>query len=137
MPPVKSMPRFRPLPPIASAPISKIVPESEKNHLEAPMKSKLQPRPRRRAPSIAGWLTKRERPITPSAAWVASTAVNSVSKVPMPSVKAKPCTWAVASANRMKAVMNVTTLASTIAAKPRLYPAAMPAVTERPPGSPP
>ena len=33
VPPVKSKLKFRPLPPIASAPISRIVPESEKNHL--------------------------------------------------------------------------------------------------------
>ena len=120
VPDVKSMPKFRPLPPIASAPISRIVPDSEKNHFEAPMKSNVQPFPRRAAPSIEGWPTSGERPIAPSAACVASTAVNSVSSVPMPSMNAKPCTCAVASANRMKAVMNVTTLASTIAAKPRL-----------------
>ena len=58
--------------------------------------------------------------MAPSAACVASTAVNSETIVPMPSVKANPFTSAVASANRMNAVMNVTTLASTIAAKPRL-----------------
>src|SRR5437764_787298 len=32
VPDVKSMPRFRPLPPIARAPISRITPDSEKNH---------------------------------------------------------------------------------------------------------
>ena len=121
VPDLKSMPKFRPLPPIASAPISRIVPDSAKNHFERPMKSNVQPWPRRGpAPSAAGWVTKRERPIAPSAACVASTAVNSDTSVPIPSVKAKPLTSAVASANRMKAVMNVTTLASTIAAKPRL-----------------
>ncbi len=120
VPDLKSMPKFRPLPPIASAPTSRIVPDSEKNHLDAPMKSNVQPRPRRSAPSAAGWETSFERPIAPSAACVASTAVNSETSVPMPSVKAKPLTSAVASANRMKAVMNVTTLASTIAANPRL-----------------
>ncbi len=115
------MPKFRPLPPIASAPISRIVPDSAKNHFERPMKSNFQPWPRRGpAPSAAGWVTKRERPIAPSAACVASTAVNSDTSVPIPRVKAKPLTSAVASANRMKAVMKVTTLASTIAAKPRL-----------------
>ena len=46
--------------------------------------------------------------------------MNSDTSVPIPSVKANPFTSAVASANRMKAVMNVTTFASTIAAKPRL-----------------
>ena len=69
----------------------------------------------------------------PSAARVASTAVNSVSIVPMPSMNANPLTSAVASANRMNAVMNVTTFASTIAANPRVYPVAMPDTIERPP----
>ncbi len=78
------MPRFSPLPPIARAPIRRIVPDSEKNHFEAPMKSKRSARRRRAAPSIAGWPTSRERPIAPSAACVASTAVNSESSVPMP-----------------------------------------------------
>ena len=113
------MPKFSPLPPIASAPISRIVPESEKNQREAPMKSKRPFVPLRAAPSAAGCVTARERPIAPSAACVASTAVNSDTSMPMPSMKAKPLTSAVASANRMNAVMNVTTLASTIAAKPR------------------
>ena len=72
-------------------------------------------------------------PIAPSAACVASTAVNSDTSVPMPSVNAKPLTSAVASANRMNAVMKVTTLASTIAAKPRLYPVAMPEMIDLPP----
>ena len=75
------MPKFRPLPPIASAPISRITPESEKNHLDAPMKSKVQPLPSPSAPSAAGWVTSFERPIAPSAAWVASTAVNSETSV--------------------------------------------------------
>ena len=47
VPDLKSMPKFRPLPPIASAPTSRIVPDSEKNHFEAPMKSNVQPSPRR------------------------------------------------------------------------------------------
>ena len=37
VPPSKSMPKFRPLPAIAKAPISMIRPEAEKNHFEAPM----------------------------------------------------------------------------------------------------
>jgi hypothetical protein len=120
VPDLKLMPKFNPFPPIARAPTSRIVPDSEKNHFEAPMKSNVQPRPRRAAPSAAGWETTRERPIAPSAARVASTAVNNDTSVPMPSVNAKPLTSAVARANRMNAVMNVTTLASTIAANPRL-----------------
>ena len=84
------------------------------------MKSNLQPTRRSPAPIAEARETILERPIAPSAACVARTAVNSETSVPMPSVKAKPLTSAVASANRMNAVMNVTTLASTIAAKPRL-----------------
>ena len=37
VPPSKSMPKFRPLPAIANAPMSMITPEAEKNHFEAPM----------------------------------------------------------------------------------------------------
>ena len=119
VPDLKSMPRFRPLPPIASAPTSRIVPDSEKNHFDAPMKSKRPARlPCRAAPSADGWATSPRAPIDAEAACVASTAVNSETSVPMPSVNAKPLTSEVASANRMNAVMNVTTFASTIAAKP-------------------
>ncbi len=115
------MPKFSPLPPIASAPISRIVPDSEKNHFDAPMKSNVQPFCLRRGAERRRMCDQRASgSSTPSAACVASTAVNSDTSVPMPSVNAKPLTSAVASANRMNAVMNVTTLASTIAAKPRL-----------------
>ena len=37
VPPSKSMPNVTPLPAIASAPISRMMPDIEKNHLEAPM----------------------------------------------------------------------------------------------------
>ena len=40
VPDSKSMPKLRPLPAIASAPISRITPDIEKNHFDAPMKSK-------------------------------------------------------------------------------------------------
>src|SRR6516165_12261339 len=66
-PDLKLMPKFSPLPPIASAPISRIVPDSVKNHLERPMKSNFQPFPRRSAPSAQGWEISRERPSVPSA----------------------------------------------------------------------
>jgi hypothetical protein len=46
--------------------------------------------------------------------------VNSDTIVPIPSVNAKPLTSAVASTNRMNAVMIVTTLASMIAVRPFL-----------------
>ena len=120
VPDLKSMPKLSPLPPIASAPISRITPESEKNQREAPMKSNVQRCPLPSAPSAERCVTSFERAIAPSAACVASTAVNRETSTPMPSVNANPFTSAVASANRMKAVMNVTTFASTIAAKPRL-----------------
>jgi hypothetical protein len=45
---------------------------------------------------------------------VASTAVNSETRVPTPSVNAKPLTVEVASMNRMNATPIVTTFASTI-----------------------
>ena len=51
---------------------------------------------------------------------MASTAVNSETIVPTPSVKAKPLTPAVARMNRMNAVISVTTLASMIAVSPFL-----------------
>ena len=41
VPDSKSMPKLMPLPAIASAPISRITPDTEKNHFDAPMKSKV------------------------------------------------------------------------------------------------
>ena len=121
VPDSKSMPKFRPLPPIASAPISRITPDIEKNHFDAPMKSKRLRRSRcLPAPSAAGLRIRRERPIVPSTACVGSTAVKSETSVPMPSTKAKPLTPAVARMKRMNATMKVTTLASMIAERPRL-----------------
>ena len=55
----------------------------------------------------------------PSTACVNTTAVNSDTSVPTPSVNAKPFTPAVASTNRMNAVISVTTFASMIVAMPR------------------
>ena len=51
-------------------------------------------------------------------ACVASTAVNSETITPRPSMNAKPFTPAVARMNRMKATSSVTTLASMIAVRP-------------------
>ena len=56
----------------------------------------------------------RVRAIAPRMADVASTAVNSETIVPMPSVNAKPLMPAVASVNRMNATPMVTTFASMI-----------------------
>ena len=70
------------------------------------------------APRAEGREITREEPIVVRIAWVAITAVNSDTKVPMPRVRAKPLTSEVASTNRMNAVMIVTTLASMIALRP-------------------
>ena len=100
----------------ASAPISRIdarhreEPLRRAHEVEAPPLARASP-----APSARGCVISRERPIVPRIAWVASTAVNSETSVPMPSVKAKPLTPAVARMNRMNATMNVTTFASMIA----------------------
>ena len=109
-----------PLPAIASAPISRITPETEKNHFDAPMKSKVILCFACPAPSadllLRSFVLRRLRMI----AWVASTAVNSDSIVPIPSTKAKPLTPAVARMKRMNATSSVTMLASTIVEKPFL-----------------
>ena len=51
------------MPPIASAPISRITPDIEKKYLEAPMKSNFQVRLSPPAPSIDGLEIIRELPI--------------------------------------------------------------------------
>ena len=66
------------------------------------------------APSALGERSSRVRAIEPRIAEVASTAVNSDTSVPIPSVNAKPLTPAVASVNRMNATPIVTTFASMI-----------------------
>ncbi len=113
------MPKLIPRPPIASAPISRIVPERLKNQRELPMKSKVQWRRLLVTPSALGREIARVRPIVPRIARVAATAVNSETRTPMPSVSANPCTSDCESTNRMNAAMNVTTLASMIAPRPR------------------
>ena len=65
-------------------------------------------------------------------ACVAITAVNSDTIVPIPSMKAKPFTPAVARMNRMNAVINVTTLASMIAVEALLVAGRDPALDRRP-----
>ena len=120
MPLSKSMPKLRPLVESAIEPISRITPDIAKKSLLLPMKSKVQRRWRRPAPSIAGLCSSRVRPIEPRTACVNSTAVNSETIVPTPSVKAKPLTPEVARMKRMNAVISVTTFASMIVAIPRL-----------------
>jgi hypothetical protein len=61
VPEVKSIPRFSPLPPIASAPISRIVPDIEKKYFEAPMKSNVQ-RASAAGAERRGVRDRRERP---------------------------------------------------------------------------
>ncbi len=121
VPDSKSMPKFSPLPAIASAPTSRITPDIEKNHFEAPMKSKreldaLLAGAERRRGCARSRVPRSENRI----ACVASTAVNSETITPMPSVNAKPLTPAVARMNRMNATSSVTTLASMIAERPFL-----------------
>ena len=116
VPDSKSMPKFSPRPAIAIAPITRITPENEKNQRELPMKSKRQPSrsPVVATPSALFRRSSRVRASVPRIAEVASTAVNSDTSVPIPSVNAKPFTPAVASVNRMNATPIVTTFASMI-----------------------
>ena len=119
VPDSKSMPRLSPWVANAKAPIIRIAPEIEKKYLEAPVKSKCQrTRCSGEAPSSFGERIQRARPKTPRTAWVKTTAVNSETIVPTPSVNAKPFTPEVASTNRMKAVIRVITFASMIVPMP-------------------
>ena len=120
VPDSKSMPKLMPLPAIASAPISRITPDTEKNHFDAPMKSNVILCFACPAPSAERLLRIFEPRRLRMIACVASTAVNSDSMVPMPSTNAKPLTPAVARMNRMNATSSVTMLASTIVEKPFL-----------------
>ena len=114
VPDSKSMPKLRPSVESEIAPTSRITPENEKNQRELPMKSNDQALCSLPTPSALGRRSSRERAIEPRIAEVASTAVNSDTSVPTPSVNAKPFTPAVASVNRMNATPIVTTLASMI-----------------------
>ena len=109
------MPKLIPSVDRAIAPTARIAPESEKNQRALPMKSnRCQLKRSGPAPSALTERSIRVRASDPRIAEVASTAVNSETSVPMPSVKAKPFTPAVASVNRMNATPTVTTLASMI-----------------------
>ncbi len=115
VPDSKSMPNFSPGPAMASAPITRIMPEIEKKIFELPTKSKCE----KRCFSPVAPIAKRDpirrvRAMAPRMAEVASTAVNSDTMTPMPSVNAKPLIPAVASVNRMNATPIVTTFASMI-----------------------
>ena len=65
-----------------------------------------------------GLCAQRKPASSPSIARVAATAVNSETTVPIRSISAKPLTSAVATANRIRAVIAVTTFASMIVRKP-------------------
>ena len=118
-PEVKSIPRLSWLIANEIAPIVRIIPESEKNHRLAPREVEMPlERAARPAPSARGDWSAFVRPNVPSTACVNSTAVNSETIVPTPSVNANPFTPAVASTNRMNAVNSVITFASIIVAMP-------------------
>ena len=120
VPDSKSMPKFSPLAPIASAQISRSTPDIAKNHFEFPMKSNVIGLRCLPAPSADGRCSTRLPRIESRIACVASTAVKRDTIVPTPSTNAKPFTPAVARMKRMKATSSVTTFASTIVAKPFL-----------------
>src|SRR4249919_2656989 len=99
VPPVKSIPSFRPVVARATAPITITTPEIANQSFALPMKSYFfQRSPEPTAPSTRGELMNR---------------------TPIRSISAKPLTDDVAAAYRMPAVMSVTTLASMIVWKPR------------------
>ena len=77
---------------MASAPATRIRPEKEKNQRELPMKSKRQPLAALASPTPSALFCRssRVRAIEPRIAEVASTAVNSDTRVPIPSVNANP-----------------------------------------------
>ena len=118
VPDSKSIPRLSCLVAKAIAPIARITPEIEKKYFEAPVKSNFHCRPSPLAPRNDGERMRFERPSSPMIACVNSTAVNRETMVPMPSVKAKPLTPAVARPKRMNAVNRMITFASTIVAIP-------------------
>ncbi len=72
VPDLKSMPKLIPLPPIAIAPTSRIVPDSVKNQREAPMKSNVHCAACARAEQRRAGEIARERPIVPRIARVAA-----------------------------------------------------------------
>ena len=105
VPDSKSMPKFRPLPPIASAPMSRITPDSGEEPLRGAHEVEVCHQwcgacPRRARP---GARSGGVRLIVPRTAWVSRTAVRSETSVPMPSTNAKPFTPAVARTKRMNA----------------------------------
>ena len=120
VPPLKSMPRFRPFTPSETALTTRITPEIANQRLRRRMKSMCRNfRPCVPcAPMKVGFENQRKPASRPSIARVAATAVSSDSTVPISSISAKPLTPAVATANSTSAVMHVTAFASRIVCKP-------------------
>ena len=120
VPDSKSIPKLSWLVANESALTTRITPEIEKNQRLAPAKLRCHCRAFSRAPRKAGERRIGLRPSNPSTARVKITAVSSETIVPIPSVKAKPLTPAVASPKSTNAVSSVITLASMIVLIPRL-----------------
>ena len=100
--------------------ITRIAPEIANQSSVRFMKSICSQRPRCEwfAPMNFGFSNQRKPASRPSIARVAATAVTSETAVPISSISAKPLTPAVATANRISAVIAVTTFASMIVWKP-------------------
>ena len=107
---------------MASEPMltTRITPEIANQSIVRFMKSICSQRPRCEwfAPMNFGFSNQRKPASRPSIARVAATAVTSEIAVPISSIRAKPLTPAVATANRISAVIPVTTFASMIVWKP-------------------
>ena len=121
LPPLKSIPRFKPLKRRAPSEIATIVPEIANHSRRLPMKSTFNqlPIPRPRAPINVRLSIHENSATSVSNARVNKTAVSIEIAVPISSISAKPFTLAVATANRTNAVIAVTTFASMIVWKPR------------------
>ncbi len=114
-PPLKSMPKLSPRTPSETRPISSTTPEIANQRVAAAHEVDLQELAALRhwcAPMNLGLLNQRKPASRPSIARVAATAVISETTVPISSIRAKPFTSAVATANRISAVIAVTTFAS-------------------------
>ena len=120
VPPSKSIPKLRPLTPIAPIAIASTTPESANQYFRLPMKSIwihfaiCWPC----APMNCGLSNHLKPERIPSIARVAPTAVTSETAVPMSSISAKPLTLADATRKSTSAVIAVTMLASMIELNP-------------------
>ena len=93
------------------------MPDIEKNHFEAPVKSNWN---LKRCLELISFGFRSSDVLRSECriACVAITAVSTDTRTPRPSMNAKPFTPAVARMNRMNATRNVTTFASAIAVRP-------------------